>query len=124
MRGILYDYDFDLISNAECPKLSLTSGDLYLRLKVIDEMTSVNIRLRNTRMETGNAEDGRLSRSVKNTSEIGDMVSSQLSENDDLYQDIRSLLLKLDVFAKVAGDFAAVRFCSPTQFFLLKLFIS
>lgn len=63
-------------------------------------------------METGNAEAGRLSKTMKKTSEMGDIVASQLSENGDLYQDIGKLLLKLDVFAKVAGDFAAVRFCS------------
>lgn len=88
------------------------SGDLILHLKVIDEITSAAIRLRNTGMKIGNVVAGHLLKAMDKTSEMGDTVANQLSENVDLYQDIGSLLLKLDVFAKVAGDFAAVRFCS------------
>lgn len=88
----------------------MSSGTLYLCLRVINEITSAAIRLRNAGMETGNIVAGRLSRAIEKTSEVGDSVANQLSENGDLYQDIGNLLLKLDVFAKVVGDFTAVRF--------------
>lgn len=111
---MLYKHEFEPISNAEGLKLSLSSGALHLRLKVIDEITSAAIRLKNAGMESGKIGTGRLSRAMEKTSKMGDTVANQLNENGDLFQDIGSLLLKLDAFAKVAGDFAVVRFRSLT----------
>lgn len=93
----------------------MSTGVLHLRLRIIDEITSATIRLRNTGKEIGNIENGRMSKAMKTTSETSDIVANQLSENGDLYQDIGKLLLRLDIFAKVAGDFAAVRFHSSSQ---------
>lgn len=54
--------------------------------------------------------DERLSKLMGLPSSTSGFVASQRSENGDLYQYLGSLLLKLDVFAKIAGDLAAVCF--------------
>lgn len=59
----------------------------------------------------------RLSKLTGLTSNASGFVASQRNENDDLYQFLGNLLLKLDVFAKIAGDFAAVCFCIWLQEF-------
>lgn len=90
---MLDNYELELISNAEKPGLSLTPGTLHLRLKVIDEITSSTVSPRNTGKEAGHS-----SLTREKTSDIGDFVTNQSSECDDLYQDIGKLLLKLEVF--------------------------
>lgn len=81
---------------------------------MVNEIAYTTIQLRNVKEKTDGHSNGRLSKLMGFTSRTSGFVASQLKENGDLYQDIGDLLQKLDVFAKVAGDFAAVNSSSHT----------